>query len=413
MARISKQIWLTLSATVAMFFNMIPLTSAQMGQSLDNFLEYENIKIQSFDKFFDWFGKISPSLYVRNMQHSTSPRGDASFFSFNMMAIPRAKQVDFMGSGITINFQPLADKSKSWPKVSAQLRYGASAYLSNFPLQNVDPVNLKTLFQYGLETFKMTSPEVVAHIVNTFDFYSNRFKDRRFHKGYVEGPETRIRYALQPLLDRMKKQYGIEIKHYPSQSAFCAGYAQDIELQTKQHYSVVIFDLVIKGKTNQETLDNFNTFFRAAGSSAEDLLNLFRPEGQINISDQVFSLDFDKNIFYRTDKQGKKLEVTEKVSLFPRSFTYKYAYSKKGWQLILEFTEFEKKGDYNFLFTDFVKLNPSAFAHQKYKEENMYRYVVEYDKINQMKIIISKDSVTGDMIYNKTNFYQFMNKMIP
>src|SRR5690606_24074812 len=152
----------------------------------------------------------------------------------------------------------------------------------------LDPLDIKKLFGYGINMLKLTPPEVAANIVNTF--YSDRFADERFRNDSGDS-KARVRYALQPLVDEMKKQYGIEIKSYPSHKALFIGYAQDIEEQTKRHYSEIIYDVLIKGNTEKETYENFNTFFQTSRYSVAQILEMLSPEGRIDLSDQIFSLD--------------------------------------------------------------------------------------------------------------------------
>lgn len=400
-----------ISIVSVFFLHTISVSMAQIPQPLRDFIDYEQIRINSFNRFYDWFDHASESMYVRGMQYSSSPRGDERFFSFYLEPRRNEEQIDLLGLGITLNFRPNGENTKEWRNVTARTKYKALSYLRSFEMQAIDSVDTKKLFHYGTYLLAMSKGEVGAHIVNAF--YSDRFNDNNF-KDVSNDTQARVRYALQPLFDKLKSQYGIEIKDYPNEKTLLSGYLQEIEKHTKEHYSEAIYDVLIEGKTEKETQENFSKFFQMAGYSHKRILDRLTPEGGINLSDQIFSLDFDSKVFYRTDNEGKKIKHDEKIALIPKYLTYKYEYGKNGWELVLEFTEFGKKEDYYFLFTDFAKLNPPSFSNNYDPNKDMRYFVVQYDKINKMTISIDKNRVTGHLLYEDTsNYYKFMDKQIP
>lgn len=104
-------------------------------------------------------------IHYKDFQFSKSARGDAAFYSLEIVANELALDLPF---GLKLVLNPSADDANisSFP-ISIQYQWELLAFLRGFNLQNF-AFTPEAFFQLGLEIFKISDAQVIAHTLNYF-----------------------------------------------------------------------------------------------------------------------------------------------------------------------------------------------------------------------------------------------------
>jgi hypothetical protein len=106
------------------------------------------------------------SIHYKNFQFSTSARGDSAFYSADIISKNIGLNLPF-GLRLVLNPDAGGDTAISSFPVSLQYQWGVLGFLRSFNLQSF-AFTPAAFYQLGLQLFKVTDEQVIAHILNFF-----------------------------------------------------------------------------------------------------------------------------------------------------------------------------------------------------------------------------------------------------
>lgn len=103
---------------------------------------------------------VFSNLHYKNLQYSKSPKGDAAFYSLDLVSSQKLS-VPIPG-GMELVLNPDYDVNISSIPISIQYQWGILAYLTNFNLKGFD-FSVQSMYKLGLQVFRMTDEELIGH----------------------------------------------------------------------------------------------------------------------------------------------------------------------------------------------------------------------------------------------------------
>ncbi|MFN3444490.1 MAG: hypothetical protein ACK44D_02015, partial [Bacteroidia bacterium] len=103
---------------------------------------------------------VFSNLHYKNLQYSKSPKGDAAFYSLDLVSSQKLS-VPIPG-GMELVLNPDYDVNISSIPISIQYQWGILAYLTNFNLKGFD-FSVQSMYKLGLQVFRITDEELIGH----------------------------------------------------------------------------------------------------------------------------------------------------------------------------------------------------------------------------------------------------------
>ena len=114
----------------------------------------------------DGLDSFLSSIHYKNLQYSKSQRGDSASYKVDIISKNLGLDLPF-GLRFVLNPDVGGDTSISSFPVTLQYQWQIISFLRSFSLPNVS-LDPDGLFQLGLQIFKVTDQQVIAHILNFF-----------------------------------------------------------------------------------------------------------------------------------------------------------------------------------------------------------------------------------------------------
>lgn len=127
--------------------------------STDDLPEFLNFAAEGLE------GLLS-KIHYKNLQYSRSLRGDSAFYSLDIVANNIGLPLPF-GLRLVLNPDEDGDSDISSFPISLQYQWEMLAYLRAFKAQNF-AFTPQAFYELGLQIFKLSDGEVIAHIINEF-----------------------------------------------------------------------------------------------------------------------------------------------------------------------------------------------------------------------------------------------------
>jgi len=121
----------------------------------------------------DGLNLLLDKIHYKNLQYSKSQRGDAAFYSLDIVTANIGLDLPF-GMRLVLNPDEQGDSSISAFPVSLQYQWEILAFLRAFKVNNF-AFSPQAFYELGLQVFKISESEVIAHKF-AFNAMLNRYK---------------------------------------------------------------------------------------------------------------------------------------------------------------------------------------------------------------------------------------------
>jgi hypothetical protein len=238
----------TLLLAIVLFTSTLSAqNSGRYYPSLKNLLS-DNMNKQmpsDFNYYDSWIRNIVQSVFYKDLQHTVSRNGDASFDSMGLI-FKRQNTFKVGDSG----FELIVNKEKSdfsTPvNIQMEQKYKILAYLRSFDANSYDPKNLKQKYELGLIILNLSEEQVLAEFINR----------------YISDWNDKKKTAIQRLTDDLKKKAKVKIVvDEKNDRAILKSIANQIYDQTKKYASSVLYDIYLKTNDEKKEAENFAIFF--------------------------------------------------------------------------------------------------------------------------------------------------------
>lgn len=322
-------------------------------------------------KYFDtWLREITEQTFYKDLQTSSSPRGDATFYSLGLI-FKNNNEFTIGNSGIQI----IVNKGKedfSYPvNIKMQEKYKILAYLRSFDPNNYDVEDFKSKFSLGLIILNITQEQAMANILNNYFGYESNSKS------------TNVQKLIKDLSKEAKIKIEIDEKN---DEKILSKIVTQIYTQTERYSSDVLYDIYIKSKDKKKEQYNFDNFFKSFSSEyymSEFIDKTISYEANLNISNKDISVIFPQDIiqtFRKSDNEQFVLS-TENLEIKPELIEMKSinTIGKKCIELTL-LTYKSDKDQLIFKVLEEIKLNKHPFLTDNKRNLEIYK-VNKIDKV--------------------------------
>lgn len=110
--------------------------------------------------------QLLDKIHYKNLQYSKSQRGDSAFYSLDIVTNNIGLDLPF-GMRLVLNPDVDGDSTISSFPISIQYQWEMLAFLRSFKVENF-AYTPEAFYELGLQIFKITEDEVIAHILNYF-----------------------------------------------------------------------------------------------------------------------------------------------------------------------------------------------------------------------------------------------------
>ncbi|WP_412468371.1 hypothetical protein [Pedobacter sp. KLB.chiD] len=194
-------------------------------------------------------------IHYKNLQYSKSQRGDSAFYSLDIVSNNIGLDLPF-GMRLVLNPDLEGDSSISAFPVSLQYQWEMLAFLRAFKVQNF-AFTPEAFYELGLQIFRITEDEVVAHILNYF----------------VEDTETETKF--EQLLNSVNVVYRTNLSlptgEEPTVDKVVAVINNEVSIP--KSVSAVMFEIYISQAGEEETRGRLQQFYnRLVPNGIEDYI---------------------------------------------------------------------------------------------------------------------------------------------
>lgn len=230
-------------------------------------------------------------VHYKNLQYSRSQRGDAAYYSLDVVAKNIGLALPF-GMRLVLNPDEDGDSRISSFPVSLQYQWEMLAYLRVFKTDKF-AFTPEAFFDLGLQIFKISDGEAVAHIINNFIDSEEGIDDK---------------FAL--LIDAINQIYpsanlALPVGETPTANTLVQLINANTHINKK--VSAVLFALYI-GTDASDAKDKLQQFYQQIIPSGIEnyIKSLIVPKVRATVTLSA-GIEFPKNILKPVDQQGKEL----------------------------------------------------------------------------------------------------------
>lgn len=370
---------------------MVAQNTNRYYPSLKNILSpNEDKKMHTdFNYFNDWIREIAKNVFYKDLQHSGSRNGDASFDSMGLI-FKRQNNFPLGNSGFELSFNKGKSDFSIPINIQLEQKFRVLAYNSRFDINSYDPANLKQKYALGLQIFNLSEEQVLAHFLNNFVNVNDNKYDSPLEKFIID-----LNKKQKNKIPFDKNNEKIKLK--------------DITLQvvehTKKSCSDVLYDLYIKSKTSEEEAKKFNQFFRKFtpenASSYIDMIAGY--EATIAIPGKEFSLQIPIDVFKMiTDDNGSFSTISDaKIEVTPRQIEMKTIQNANQKGLIFTLVVDKNISQASFKALNEIKLNKHIILKDSERKLTIYNV----SAIQKLIFSIYKDEIQVEMEITTENWH--------
>ncbi|TDQ77457.1 hypothetical protein [Sphingobacterium yanglingense] len=232
---------------------------------------------------------ILSKIYYKNLQYSRSQRGDSAFYSLDIISKSIGLPLPF-GMRLVLNPDTDGDSQISSFPISLQYQWELLAYLRAFKVEGFS-FEPDAMFELGLQLFKLTDAEVIAHIIN-----------------YFIDPELDIDAKFQNLVDSINFLYPsanltLPVDEEPTAVILANLIRQNTNIPAA--VSAVMFAIYILADGLEQTKANLQQFYQLIMPSGIEsyIRNLITPKVRATVTLSA-GIEFPHNILKPLDAQG-------------------------------------------------------------------------------------------------------------
>ncbi|WP_293787273.1 hypothetical protein [uncultured Pedobacter sp.] len=280
--------------------------------TVDDLPEFLHFAENGLDQLLD-------KIHYKNLQYSKSQRGDSAFYSLDIVTSNIGIDLPF-GMRLVLNPDLDGDSSISSFPVSLQYQWEMLAFLRAFKVQNF-AFTPEAFYELGLQIFRITEDEVIAHILNYF----------------VEDKETETKF--EQLLDSVNVVYGTNLSFQPDEEPTVDKVVTLInnEASIPKSVSAVMFGIYIADTQGEEARERLQQFYnRLVPNGIEDYIKqLITPKLKATLKLSA-GIAFPRKILKPVDANGT-LIPGEPTSMFTFGEATFYADTESGIGADVEF----------------------------------------------------------------------------
>ncbi|RLJ80520.1 hypothetical protein [Pedobacter alluvionis] len=251
-------------------------------------------------------------IHYKNLQYSKSQRGDSAFYSLDIVTSNIGLDLPF-GLRLVLNPDEDGDSNISSFPISIQYQWEMLAFLRSFKVQNF-AFTPEAFYELGLQIFKITEDEVIAHILNYF----------------VEDNDTETKF--EQLLDAVNVVYGTNLSLPPDEEPTVDAVVALInnEVNIPKSVSAVMFGIYILDTGENETRERLQQFYnRLVPNGIEDYIKqLITPKLKATLKLSA-GIEFPRNILKPVNENGALIDG-EPTSMFTFGEATFYADTESG-----------------------------------------------------------------------------------
>jgi len=376
-------------AVLLFAFTLTAQNANRYYPSLKNLLSDTMDKQISNDFYFydTWIRNVVQSVFYKDLQHSASRNGDASFDSMGLLF---KRQNTFMLGNSGIELIINKDKPDFSVPVNIQIeqKHPILAYERSFDANSYDPKNFKQKYELGLTIFNLSEVQVLAEFLN----------------GFVSTKKDKKITAVQQLILDLKKEAKIKITvDEKTEKSLLKTIANQVYQQSNKYVSTVLYDIYIKNKDTKKETQMFGNFFAKYNRNASEYIdevvayhaNIAIPKTEISVMIpkevlHVFTLDPNTNA---TVNAEKSLEV------LPRLIEMKTIQTVKKKCVEFTLTLAKTTNPASFKVLQEIPLNKHAFLTNDKRSLTKYKV----SDIQKLILSVSENEITVDMIVKMEN----------
>ena len=342
-----------------------------------------------FNYYDSWIKNLTQAVFYKDLQHSASSKGDASFQSMGLI-FKRQNTFKIGNSG----FEIIINKDKpdfSVPvNIQIEQKFRILAYLRSFDPNGYDPKNLKEKYELGLTIFNLSEEQVMADFINK----------------YVSDSKDKKTSAIQKLVNDLKKEAKVKIViDEKNDKQLLTKIATQIYQQTNKYASSVLYDIYIKTNDPKKEAQNFSGFFRKfyPEDASRHIDETVSYEATIAIPKTEISVMIPKEIlqvFTVDDKTSKVIIDENSLELKPRQIEMKTINTIKQKCVQFTLTLAKNNSTASFKALQEIPLNKHFFLKPNQRELTIFKAA----DIQKLIFSISEKEITVEMIVKTDNW---------
>ncbi|WP_145861289.1 hypothetical protein [Pedobacter suwonensis] len=249
--------------------------------------------------------QLLDKIHYKNLQYSKSQRGDSAFYSLDIVSNNIGLDLPF-GLRLVLNPDEDGDSNISSFPISIQYQWEMLAFLRSFKVQNF-AFTPEAFYELGLQIFRITEDEVIAHILNYF----------------VEDTETETKF--EQLLDAVNRVYGTSLSLPPGEEPTVDKVVILInnEVSIPKSVSAVMFGIYISQAGEEETRGRLQQFYnRLVPNGIEDYIKqLITPKLRAT-SKLSAAIEFPDTILKPVEENGTLIPGRKSMFTFGEATFY-------------------------------------------------------------------------------------------
>lgn len=359
----------------------------------------KNLFAESFDKqmpndfsYYDtWIKNMTQAVFYKDLQQSSSPKGDASFQSMGLI-FKRQNTFKIGNSG----FEIIVNKDKpdfSIPvNIQMEQKFPILAYLRSFDPNSYNPKNLKQKYELGLSVFNLSEEQVLAHFLN------------RYISDWTDQKTTAIQKLVNDLKKEAKAKVVVDEKN---DKQLLKSIVTQVYQQTNKYCSSVLYDIYIKTKDPKKEGENFAGFFmKFTPDNASNYIDeIVSYEATIAIPKTEVSLMIPKDVlevFTLDEKTNTAIPAENKLEVQPRQIEMKTinTANKKCVQFTLTLAKINSTASFRALHE--IALNGHPFLKPNERKLTTFKAA----DLQKLIISIAEKEIIVEMIIKNDNWDQ-------
>lgn len=342
-----------------------------------------------FNYFDTWLKNLTQAVFYKDLQHSTSSKGDASFQSMGLI-FKKQNTFKIGNSG----FEIIVNKDKpdfSVPvNIQMEQKFRILAYFRSFDPNSYDPKNLKHKYELGLMIFNLSEEQVLAEFLNR----------------YVSESKDNKTTAIQQLINDLKKEAKVKVVvDEKNDKQLLKKIVTQVYEQTQKYCSSVLYDIYIKTKDQKKEAQNFAGFFRKySPDNASDYIDeTVSYEATIAIPKTEISLLIPKEIlevFTIDEKNSTSTPIENKFEIQPRQIEMKTINTIKNKCVQFTLTPSKINSKASFKILNEIKLNKHPFLKPDQRKLNTFKVA----DIQKLIFSVAENEITVEVIIKNDNW---------
>ncbi|MGC4039605.1 MAG: hypothetical protein QM710_02100 [Flavobacterium sp.] len=356
----------------------------------------KNLFSESHDKqmpndfnYYDvWIKDLTQAVFYKDLQHSASPNGDASFQSLGLIFKRKnAFKIGNSGFEIIVN----KDKTDFSVPVDIQMeqKFPILAYLRSFDPNSYNPKNFKQKYELGLSIFNLSEEQVLAEFINK----------------YINSRDKKAT-AIQLLANDLKKEAKVKIViDEKNDTQVLKSIANQVFQQTNKYVSSVLYDIYIKTDDPKKEAQNFAGFFGKyyPGDASQFIDETVSYQTTIAIPKTEVSIMIPKEVlqvFTIDDKTSTLIIDDSSLEVKPRQIEMKTINTVKEKCVQFTLTPLKSSSTASFKALQEIPLNKHAFLKPNQRELTVFKVA----DIQKLIFSVAEKEITVEMIVRYENY---------